>query len=398
MKWRWDQGRLDYFQLDEIKKSALALLECDNKALPRGADKDLIREALERRSSRPYLPDEYKVWRNYKRVFGCQLLAADVKGILKCTNLCRLISSNQITDDQYLHHVITNFRYPSPVFDGYQPSHASLYLGCSILKLLISEYVFFNRTELDLNVIIGTLKNTKTSGAEDIEFYKNVNRVVNYDSKILADELRQIREFVIFISQLSYLKWRNNKLILDVLNDQSAIEIFGTIIPRVLAPQIDPALEILQLGDVNSLPDIDVFRMLDVQDALEDEFIEGNRTRVTHLRVERSSKLRDFYFAQSGLNHGICDMCSVDTQKKYTWTDRVIELHHLLPLSSNLRVERNSTSLKDIVALCPTCHRAIHKFYTVWLRERSQKDFLSYEEARNVYNEAKSLIVGNRQE
>jgi hypothetical protein len=48
--------------------------------------------------------------------------------------------------------------------------------------------------------------------------------------------------------------------------------------------------------------------------------------------------------------------------------------------------------LKDLVGLCPSCHRATHKYYSKWFAEKKMKDFESYEQALNVYNSAKSNV------
>lgn len=45
--------------------------------------------------------------------------------------------------------------------------------------------------------------------------------------------------------------------------------------------------------------------------------------------------------------------------------------------------------LDDLVAVCPTCHRGIHRYYDRWLKDNGKKDFLDAEEARSVYEEAK---------
>jgi len=91
-------------------------------------------------------------------------------------------------------------------------------------------------------------------------------------------------------------------------------------------------------------------------------------------------------------NSQICNMCTIDTNKRYPWAEHVIELHHLLPLSSPIRVESGKTSLKDLVGLCPSCHRATHKFYSSWFKKSGLRDFGTYTEAQNVYQQAKSEI------
>lgn len=77
----------------------------------------------------------------------------------------------------------------------------------------------------------------------------------------------------------------------------------------------------------------------------------------------------------------------------YPWTDHVIELHHLLPLASPVRVESTGTSLNDLVGICPSCHRATHKYYSLWFRQNNVRDFRSYEEAYQVYLNTKNSIV-----
>jgi predicted HNH restriction endonuclease len=83
----------------------------------------------------------------------------------------------------------------------------------------------------------------------------------------------------------------------------------------------------------------------------------------------------------------------MNAEKRYPWADRIIELHHLLPLSSPVRVGTEKTSIKDVVGVCPSCHRAIHKFYSNWFKTNGVKDFHNYEEARQVYDDAKREIV-----
>jgi len=50
------------------------------------------------------------------------------------------------------------------------------------------------------------------------------------------------------------------------------------------------------------------------------------------------------------------------------------------------------TSLEDIVGLCPNCHRSVHVYYKRWFERSSINDFLSKDEAREVYQSAKEAI------
>lgn len=115
--WRFDQGRLDYLQFDEIKRCALALSKIDGIPKPSAHD-DLVRSTLKKYSRRPFAPMHYTVWRNYKRTFGCAFLAGEVGGRIYCTEICKALAQNtEIIDiDDYLLHWITSFYYPSPIF------------------------------------------------------------------------------------------------------------------------------------------------------------------------------------------------------------------------------------------------------------------------------------------
>lgn len=154
----------------------------------------------------------------------------------------------------------------------------------------------------------------------------------------------------------------------------------------------DRSTELLQRGSVSG----ELFSIIQpIESTLnffDIDFTEGSRAKALHLRIERSSKLREMYFARA-MNPSVCNMCTRDTLDHYPWTDRIIEVHHLLPLSSPVKVEKQSTSLKDVVGLCPTCHRATHKFYSNWLKDKCLADFKTHTEAKETYNLAKSYFV-----
>lgn len=390
MNWRWDQGRLDYFQLDEVRRLAKALMDFDGQTLARGEEEDGLRVVLSTHSERPFLPNTYKVWRNYKRVFGCQLLATEVNGKLFCTDLCKKMASDEIDDDQYIAHIVKGFYYPSPIFEDYKAEGPQIFPMCLVLKLLLSEYLYKNKPFVTIEEIVGTLRNSTLTGSETLSEISNV-KVVEVNVSAMGDEVRQIREMMRFISQVSFLKWRNPKLLLDIETKEEAYEIEKILAPSVKKRNFNPSIELLEIGSNVSNKEFDFVKLQDT--IFDEEFTEGSKIRVTHVRRERSTKLKEFYFALSHINPHICNMCSMDTLQKYGWVTRLIELHHLLPLSSNVRVEKDSTSLKDIVGLCPTCHRATHKFYSKWFKDKNQKDFTSKEEAHFVYEEAKQKVI-----
>ncbi len=387
MQWRWDQGRLSYFEFDQIRQQAIALLACNGKPLPRAGESDLLRYELSRVSNLPFAPSHYFVWRNYKRVFGCQLLATEIDSHLVCTNLCARLAADDIESDQYFLQIANNFYYPSPVFQGYDPSALKVFPLVATLKLLVSQYVFHGSPAISLEEVQGKLITSGLTGLEELKYYAGLK---DSGRRIHGDQLRQLRELLIFLSQLSFLKWHEGKLFLDISSSTEAVAICSLLSPRLGASLSAPSAELIRLGDFGIVVDIPTFSGR-LDSTLDVEFAEGSRKFVTHAKAERSSKLRDFYFDNVN-NPQICDMCAMDTTARYPWVNHLIELHHLLPLASPVRVENKGTTLKDLVGLCPTCHRATHKFYTRWLKDQGLKDFATYEVAKSVYITAKSAL------
>ena len=116
-------------------------------------------------------------------------------------------------------------------------------------------------------------------------------------------------------------------------------------------------------------------------------FSEGGRVQRTHLTIERNKKIRSVFFAAHP--GGDCDFCGLETWRAYPWAPRILDLHHLLPLSSGARTSADGTLLQDMVATCPTCHRAVHRYYDKWLRENNRRDFTDAKEAKQIYGAAK---------
>lgn len=388
--WRFDQGRLDYFQFDEIKSIAKALAALDGIDKPRKDDPDLIRSTLEHFSSLPFAPASYYVWRNYKRVFGCQLLAAEIGNKIYATELCKVLatSPDEVDVDDYLAHVARNFYYPSPIFEGYLPSGQQVFPLIAIIKWLISENLTKAKYSVSLEDVAAYLIGNNVTGLEPVSDYASLKRT---KYALSGDQVRQLRELIRFVSQFSFLKWSASNLFLEVSDKAELLEIENSLLPVINTRQPDAGSEILQMGSHFKADSLGSLTIRQVE-AIEQEFTEGKKIRVTHLRTERSGQLKQIYF--SHIHHPeVCHMCDTDTSKRYPWTPHVIELHHLLPLASPVRVESGTTSLKDLVGLCPSCHRATHKFYGIWLKNNGLKDFRSYVEAKAVYSEAKGRIV-----
>lgn len=389
--WRCDQGRLAYFQLAELPHLAKGLSSFDGQTLPQGDDPDKLREILQEYSVRPFLPAHYKVWRNYGRVFGFLLLATKVGEIVVCTDLCKKVASGALSGDDYLLHIARNFSYPSPVFEDYEISGEQVWPFCAVIKLLIAKFINKAEPMISLDEIIEKIQGNSVTGSESLDTYANLS---SSGFKIDPDEdaYRQIRELILFISQFSFLKWDNPYLILDVSSVEEAIKISSAFNPSAQVRLSERSAELLQRGQIVGSTAAEIQPIESTLNAFDIDFTEGSRAKALHLRIERSAKLREMYFARAS-NPSVCNMCSRDTLDHYPWADRLIEVHHLLPLSSPLKVEKQSTSLQDVVGLCPTCHRATHKFYSRWLKDHNISDFQTHIDARKTYDLAKNFFI-----
>jgi hypothetical protein len=328
------------------------------------------------------------VWRNYSRVFGAQLLAAKVGRLLVCTELCHKLAAGEIECDEYLLHLANRFYFPSPVFKGYDPRAEKVFPFAALVKLLVARARAGGQAGVSVDEAITKLIGNSVRGTEPLEHFVNLPDAPSQASEVMR---RQIRELMIFLSQASFLKWSGNALYLDAVTPGLAEQVATLVHPFDLPSEGDAGREIISLGRHFEREEVQVLAPPYAIEEAAAEFSEGSKVRVTHLRYERSSKLREMFFAQKN-NPQICDMCELDTNIRYPWAQRVIEVHHLLPLSSPIRVDVHGTSLADVVGLCPSCHRATHRFYGKWLKEEGISDFRSYEEARAVYETTKNSI------
>ena len=72
-EWRWDQGRVLYFQFDVIKEMAKVLVHFENRNINDNFVNDELRSSLTKNVGMPFAPNHYKVNRNYSRVFQCAI-------------------------------------------------------------------------------------------------------------------------------------------------------------------------------------------------------------------------------------------------------------------------------------------------------------------------------------
>jgi len=388
--WRWDQGRLNYFQYSNLQRIAQTIVKLDGIEI-NVKDLDPLRYVLENRTSLPFSPQSYKVWRNYKRVFECSMLATNINNSLYISDICKKVATDiEFGVDDYLSFLISNFRYPFPAFSDYIFGDKPVYPFCAILKYLIAQLALGKEPYLTLEDTFSKVIGNNCDGTENLDFYQELKPTTRIS---IGDENRQVREMLVFMSQLSILKWHKGKLLLDASpTDLIEYNNFRDITtPNFILPNQSREKDFINLTTINLIKNSKPFEIQSRELVSDDTFTEGKRIRVTHIKIERSPLLRKFYFETFPTT--ICDMCTTNTKKKYPWTENLLEIHHILPLASTLTVTSSGTSLEDIVPLCPNCHRSVHSYYKIWLNTNLVSDFNSKTEAINVYNQAKSKII-----
>ena len=387
IRWRWDQGRLKYFQFENLKRISSCLVNLEGIEVGDAS----LRESLSTQTGLPFSPANYTVWRNYGRVFACALIATQLEDKLRVTDIGRRLSgtdSSTIDVDEYLSFWIPRFYVPFPGFQGYTPDADRVFPLCAVLKYLLAKFLENGEASIDLQQVFSLIVGNECDGTEPLEEYRSLRDTNRSPS---GDEERQVREMLIFASQMSWLKWYGGALRVDIiLGDLQSEEDFKSIVePLQNNRSATQQQEILLLGTVTN--EVTRSVSLATREIPEDVlFTEGRRVRITHLRTERSPQLRRLFLSKNSVP--ICNMCTCNTRLRYPWTDNLLEIHHLLPLSSAITVTGEGTSLEDVVGLCPNCHRSVHIFYRHWFEENCVNDFSSKDEARQVYQSAREAI------
>ena len=387
MRWRWDQGRLSYFQYDNLVKIANVLLSLQGIKINQ-RDFDPLREPLENGVGLPFAPYSYRVWRNYARVFECAMLATSLNGKLYATDICKLITKpvDKFSPDQYFNLLFSRFSYPSCLFENYNTTQKQVFPFVAIIKFAMSRM----SKGISLDEVFAYVVGNDCSGLEAIEFYKKLTPTGRTP---IGDEKRQVREMLAVMGQSSYLKWFSGRLYVDTVDFESVLK---AVTPFVRIKRCEDATEefcrITTIDPRLDLGKLEVEFTPQEEQKFEFEVAEGGRAFKTHGRIERSPMVRRMFFKIHP--RLICDACNLDVRYKYPWTkDRnILELHHVLPLAATLSVGGTTTRLDDMVPLCPNCHKSIHVFYKLELDRLGLKDFTTKAMAHETYRRAKEII------
>lgn len=391
--WHWDQGRLEYFQFDALRAISAFVQAHDFKTSSR--------PILAAATGLPFAaPVTHSPWRNYSRVLKHCLLVSERGGVAEPTPVSLLLSQpGVITSDEFFHFLAQVSTEPSPALQDWFPAGPFRYPLLVALKYLLAKAaVGATAASATLDEIIGVYRSTGFVGAEDdTAFIGALGKDSAYHAagQSAPDSLRrQARESLKVICQISYLHLVSDRVFIN-LATKDAMRVFDELRPLDGPRAADRDAEIRRLAALFAGGStLDFFDYPDtvIADVVESGFEEGNKVQKTHVTIERNSGLRKAFFAVHPTS--VCDVCNLDTAKSYPWTDRVMDLHHLLPLSSGTRVVGTGTTFDDLVPLCPSCHRGVHRYYGDWFRAVNRLDFQSRDEAVGVYKNLKSTFPG----
>ncbi len=301
-----------------------------------------------------------------------------------------------VTCDEYLHFFVRAFTEPSPALSDWRPNANFRYPLLFSLKYLLIKTAIKQPPVATFNEIIGAYKSSGFSGGENQEkFISLMARIDSYeDIGKNADLHRQSSESIRVISQISYLHTRGRHIIAS-LNPEDAAAIFSDLTTIAGHRALDRESEIGRIASYfkeGSTEDFFDYPNTTIDEVIESGFKEGSKVKKTHVIIERNSSLRKEFFVARPIT--VCDVCSLDTIQTYPWTERVLDIHHLMPLSSGTRVEAKGTTFDDLIPICPSCHRAVHRYYDKWLKDNRSKDFRNRDEARTVYQNMKDQFPG----
>jgi hypothetical protein len=381
--WHWEQGRLAYFQFDELRKIAKFAVHNDLRSA--------TREALESAVGLPFLPKHYTPWRNYKRVFQLALIAtSDPDGGASITEVGKLLADDgKITSDEYFHFITQATTDPSPALSSWTHNADVRYPLLFVLRFLLARATQGAFTT-EIADIVSTYKHSGFRGNEgQTQFLRIISPTASLSDTITCP--RQPSESIKVLAQISYLTAIKNKITVS-LATEDAERMFDDLQPVGGDRLANAPDEITRTAKfyASAISGLDFsYSATVVSDPEEAGFVEGDRAKRTHLIIERNGNIRRDFFDKNP--NASCDFCNKNTNQIYPWASQILDIHHLLPLCSGARTSTGRTSLQDLVANCPTCHRAVHRYYDKWLTENGRGDFVDANEARKIYGDAKQL-------
>ena len=177
VEWEWEQGRLEYFTYENIRKTAHVLIRMNGTIFGEPpSQNDPLREPLTTATGLMYPPvgrPAYRLQRNFARVFKLQLLVSFKDGTLAVTDVCRFVDPSNPdawSADEYLAFVISRLYMPPPARQEYDPSPKAnvVYPMCALLRFLLVRHA------ATIDEILGYVVGNGCLGGEALEFYAHL--------------------------------------------------------------------------------------------------------------------------------------------------------------------------------------------------------------------------------
>ena len=212
--WKWDQGRMDYFQYDVIRAIASFVVGHDFRNTP----SDTIRAA----TGFEFPPLHYAPWRNYARVLKLCLIASELNGQVIPTAVATLLAQpGGATCDEYLHFLAEATTDPSPALSDWNSQNQIRHPLCFSLKYILSKIAVLGDQEITIDEIVGAYIESNYDGSEgETEFIyliQNKASHIGATRRLRPDQLRQSRESIKFLCQISYL-YSTGRNVIGTLN------------------------------------------------------------------------------------------------------------------------------------------------------------------------------------
>lgn len=107
------------------------------------------------------------------------------------------------------------------------------------------------------------------------------------------------------------------------------------------------------------IDDLAVIQNLEIETGDKLSLTEGGAKVIVSVKYERNIKLRNLAFKTHGYS---CAICGFDFVKVYgKWGEGFGEVHHIIPVSEVGLSKRKVDAKKDLIVVCPNCHRMIHR-------------------------------------
>ena len=198
--WRWDQGRLAYFQFDSLKAMARLALAHDWKALEKSI---AVPE-----TGLPFLPDKpgyEKPWRNYSRTLKRSMIVYDDGTRAVPTPLAELLAGDGlVTADEYFHFIARTFTDPSPALQGWDPATPRRYPLVFALRYGLAKLAEEGVAEVALDEVLRAYSKSEFLGDEEYSrFAALVASGQDAEGPSPSSDPRQARESLKAISQIS---------------------------------------------------------------------------------------------------------------------------------------------------------------------------------------------------